>query len=533
MVAALLVLGCTTTSPSTSSQSRSGGGTESSGPAESGSDSKQEPTANDAQGGGAGSNRAQTTDDPEITVIDRSTRPELQQLQEVTLPDATFPLKLSELSDPSGRAAHMRLHFSVLDSDGRAISDLRASDFSVRENDIGLNEQESALRILRAQEAISVPVVLLLDMSRSVIRAGSLNRLKQAANIVVSAILPEQELAILVFADSTRTLSNFSSNKESHRSAIESLVQQEGNSTNLFGAMIQAYGLWQDGVARPLVGDAGVAPPADAFNAPASAASPALVVGMLIAISDGNDTASVASLTEVIDARENKNTLFLRAGEDLDLVVANQLATLGVLDITDSNAELQQELTATLLRASQLNEALYVAEYCSPKRAGEHQLSLSVLRNTEFLQTNPPSECQSDASNLSSRSSEQICLAAGTSCTDSGGENICCPPEFPFACVARGLCRETAAQAAMLCGASCIDCNRAITDFVESDGLVEIQFSADTFSSAQCNALFEAVDSAPPEEPRPEPTSNVDAGESTVAPDASLTSGGLDAGTSP
>lgn len=439
-----------------------------------------------------------------------TTGPDFQQLQEVILPDATFPLTLRELSDPRERSAHVRVHFSVIDSEGRAISDLRASDFRIRENDRQLDSNESALTIGRSSDPIFAPVVLLLDLSRSVVKSGILERIVEAANTVIDALVPEQELSILVFADEARTLSNFTANKDTHRSAVAALVGQEGNSTNLFGALIEAYSLWQNGVSRPSVPDAGINPPAGAFSPPLEIQNPPLVVGMLIVVSDGNDTAGVATLDEVLEARGNKKTLFLRAGPNLKLLTAQQLATIGVLDVAENVSALREELNATLLRASQLDEALYVAEYCSPKRAGSHQLSLSIEANTTFLKENPVSGCQV---NLSDASEDFLCPGTtGISCSNTGGASVCCPATAPFACPSLKLCRETAEEAAATCRASCTRCDRVLANFDPEDALVDVEFVADDFSSNQCNALFEAVDSAPPEIPRPSAASAPDAG---------------------
>lgn len=476
---------------------------------------KREPDSSAPAGTGGDSGEPYSSSPPEdeSTTDNLSTQPEqattnlanvsLQQLQQVPLPSATFPLKLSELTDPRERSAHLRVHFSVLDAEGRAVSDLRTSDFLVRENNTQLDTTESALRIVRSNDPILAPVVLLLDLSRSVVLAGALERIIESANAVINALVNDQELSILVFADQARVLTDFSSDRAAHRSAVASLVEQEGNSTNLFGAMIKGYSLWQDGVTRPPIADAGVTPPTTAFSPSTEGGAAPLVVGMLVAISDGNDTASVATLKDVLAARGNKKTLFLRAGQNLDRLIAKQLSTLGVLDITESTTELPEDLAATFLRASQLDEALYVAEYCSPKRAGSHDLSLSLRTNTTFLKENPVSEC---GENLSPAADDALCPGTGgLSCSDSSGSTLCCPESYPFACVAQGLCRPTAEAAVMACIRQCTRCDRVGANFDSEDALIELDFSAENFSSNQCNAFFEAVDSTGPETPRPSP----------------------------
>jgi hypothetical protein len=222
-----------------------------------------------------------------------------------TGPGSRFPYTLSPLGKPKADSAHVSLYFSVTDNQAEPVEGLQAADF------VAL---ESAFRVkIPTGSSVRIPTVLLLDLSRSVVEAGALETVKQAASIIIDNLSDEQELALLTFADDVTVRSEFTTDKDTLRAAVDSISDADGQSTNLYGALVQSFGMWTDGFF-------------------ASGGAEQLVAGMVVVISDGNDTAGVHTLDQALDARGSKRTFFVRVGQGIDASIADQIATVGVLE---------------------------------------------------------------------------------------------------------------------------------------------------------------------------------------------------------
>ena len=398
-----------------------------------------------------------------------------------------YPLTLSPIGTPNVSTAHVSLYFTVTDADGEPVSGLRTGsngdlgDFVAKEDDTKLDPFESAFRVTHPTAALVIPTVLLLDLSRSVVEAGALDDLKDAAKSIISSLDPAQRLAIVTFASEPTTRQTFTNDKTLLNAAIDAIDKEDGISTNLYGSLQYGYGLWEDGFR---VYDEGVT-------------EPQLVAGLLIAVSDGNDTASVSTLNQVVTTRRNKRTVFIRVGEDLDRSVADEIANAGVIDAEGGFDELDDAVDAATDRISKLNGAIYAAEYCSPKRAGQHDLLFTVEGNESYLNGGSDDEDLCVPTGVGPSCSETSSMYCGS---DPTGVNdyVCCAPTHPFLCTTTDSCYATQEAAYSACSGSCRACNQ------ESGGeggsvskagpAIELSFTASAFSDAQCAELFDDDD---------------------------------------
>lgn len=394
-----------------------------------------------------------------------------------------YPLTLSSIGTPNVSTAHVSLYFTVTDANGEPVSGLATGsdgdlgDFVAREDGTELDPFESAFRVSHPTAALVIPTVLLLDLSRSVVEAGALDELKDAAKAIIDSLAPAQRLAIVTFASEATTRQTFTTDKELLRDAVDAIDDADGIATNLYGALQTGYAMWDDGfrIYDP------------------DATEPQLVSGLMIAVSDGNDTAGVSTLSQVLATRGTKRTLFIRVGDDLDRTVADQIANAGLIDAEGGFDELDAAVDATTDRISELNGAIYAAEYCSPKRAGQHELLFTVEGNEEYLNGGGGSEAMCLPTGAGPSCSGETSMYCGS---DPSGVNdyVCCAPTHPYLCINTQQCYRSAEDAYEDCGVSC----RACSTEEEVPGgsgaagpALEISFTASAFNDAQCEALFE------------------------------------------
>ncbi|HEV8548058.1 MAG TPA: vWA domain-containing protein [Polyangiaceae bacterium] len=381
-----------------------------------------------------------------------------------------FPITLTPIGSPLTTTAHVSLYFTASDADDEPVPKLVTDQFAAKEDGAVLDKFESAFRVTNPKGALVIPTVLLLDLSRSVVQAGALDALKKAANRIIDSLDPAQRLAIVTFATSTTTRQTFTTDKTLLHDTVDAITMADGVATNLYGALIDGYHLWDDGFR---IYDS-------------TATDPQLVAGLMIAISDGSDTAAISTLAEVKQARGTKRTIFIRVGEDVDASVPEEIATAGVITAKGGFDDLVSAVDASTARITKLNDAIYAAEYCSPKRAGSHDLVFTVKGNESYIQGSPSgaSECTPNTATLTCDAGSVLC------------EGSCCPTETPYYCPSTNKCYQTATLAGQNCSSTCIACGPASSDADPSAGMTEggpaisVEFSASQFSDAQCNDLF-------------------------------------------
>lgn len=134
--------------------------------------------------------------------------------------------------------------FQVTDYFHKGVPSLLEENFLVSENQ-GNIDSEADLRVSRSSIPFELKTVLLLDITRSV--EGLVPQIKDAARSLVQMKLPEQQIAIYTFDADTKVVQPFTTDKAQLLAAIDA-IPETGlvNSTNLYGAVIDVAGLWED-----------------------------------------------------------------------------------------------------------------------------------------------------------------------------------------------------------------------------------------------------------------------------------------------
>ncbi|HEX3248697.1 MAG TPA: VWA domain-containing protein [Pyrinomonadaceae bacterium] len=116
----------------------------------------------------------------------------------------------------------------VTDRNGRAVRDLKATDFAVSEDDVA---QQVGLFTLGDDAKLSRSIVLVIDYSRSQFPyiADSI----EAAKILVDKLGPHDQMAIVT--DDIELLAEFTSDKRDLKRALDSLIERNKGSKGVMG----------------------------------------------------------------------------------------------------------------------------------------------------------------------------------------------------------------------------------------------------------------------------------------------------------
>src|SRR3954469_7455856 len=112
-------------------------------------------------------------------------------------------LKLTLNQISAGSWPEVTLNMSLEGPGGKAVPDVQASQFEVREQG-----QPQALLALELGPAKSVPLalVMVMDVSGSMNAAGKIGQAKSAAGAFLDSIRPEDTASLIAFNDQVRTI---------------------------------------------------------------------------------------------------------------------------------------------------------------------------------------------------------------------------------------------------------------------------------------------------------------------------------------
>jgi hypothetical protein len=412
-----------------------------------------------------------------------------------------FPFTLTPLTAPSTSTSNISLYFSVTDARGVGVVGLPTTakvpadpndpyGWIYREDNVDLDPKESGFSVTQLQgSTLDMPTVLVLDLSGSIVGTTGdsgvslLEIMKGAAIEIIDKMLPEQRMAIMTFAGSATVRMPFSSDKDALKASVRAVTNGDGQSTNLYGAMIQAFGMWQDGFAT--VG--GVK----------------LTAGLAVVLTDGKDNAGLKTLSDALAARKNRRVVAVGIKDpdnstSLDVGAMMQLATTGTFVQVDSFDTLGKQVTLITDAMATLGRSIYTANYCTPKLGGtNHNLLFTLQGNGNTVTTAcTPATFPSNHPALCAQLDPGYTQACGY--TKGPTTYTCCTATAPFTCPNDNNCYRTAADAAAKCGAAtsgstsgCIMCGGSGAGASQDTGLlagpaIRVVFNATNYKSGQC-----------------------------------------------
>jgi formylglycine-generating enzyme required for sulfatase activity len=283
-------------------------------------------------------------------------------------PWAAFELKAPPFTESP---SYVNVVFQLRDKERRRINlpqellDQSGDWFVVSEDGKPITPKESILQVARNEVPLKVRTVLLLDNSNSV--GADLKTIKSAAKTFVDRMFQTQEIAIYSFSEGTPNLvKDFTVKNAAGQKALKFAIdgiKLGSPSTNLYGSVLAMLQLpkWKESFT--LAG---------------------IETGCLVVMTDGSDTAGLATLSAAIQKRnsDKKQIFAVGLGADIDPAALNSLQN---GDTSYTPVLNPTQLAAAFTKIQSIIEDgannFYWLNYASPKRGNINRKLTIALKN--------------------------------------------------------------------------------------------------------------------------------------------------------
>ena len=270
-------------------------------------------------------------------------------------------LQLRRIDAAHRKPANVAVFFSVEDSDGEPVADLLASDFNIYEDGALVSVDESRQTIVNPEVAATHYTLLLVDMSASVTESDQVAEVVKAAQAFVTRVENYQRVSVYAFDGSRKIheIAPFAEKGAELGLAKLSSFQTKDPSTNLHGAVVQAVDKLDEALKR---------------------AKAPLRFGTLVVFTDGTDRAARGPLQEMLDSIEASDySIFaIGVGNEIDDTTLSRIGREGYIRVEDSSA-LEGAFDQIGERIVRFTRRYYLLSYCSPARAGTHQVTIEAV----------------------------------------------------------------------------------------------------------------------------------------------------------
>jgi hypothetical protein len=257
------------------------------------------------------------------------------------------------------RPSNVAVYFTVDTKGGEPVADLTPKDFRIYEDAQPVSSLESKQTILQPEVAAIHYTLLLIDMSGSVVDSGDMPALIQAATSFADRVGPYQKVAVYTF-DGSPHLTPVVGWGGNVRAGIASLASRRPRdpSTNLNGGVIEGVRALSQQMEH------GPVP---------------LRFGTLVVFTDGTDRAHRASPEDVSHALDGAGfeTYVIGVGQEVDKGQLSKIGRSGTY-ASQNHADLQKGFDEVAARIEASSKRYYLLSYCSPSRAGEHDVEIEA-----------------------------------------------------------------------------------------------------------------------------------------------------------
>ncbi len=278
------------------------------------------------------------------------------------LVSACAGLRLREINHSVRQPSNIAVYFTVDRSNGSPVPGLTADRFRIFEDGRPVSTFESRQTILNPQVAAVHYTMLLVDMSGSVTESGQVPALQAAAQAFTARVEQHQRVGIYAF-DGSRELYPivpFTSSQGSAAGGIASLssFRARDPSTNLFGAVVEATRVLRRALDQ---------------------ATQPLKFGTLVVFTDGTDRAHRVTRDAMTQAINDAHfdIFAIGVGSEVDPGELGAVGRNGVV-IEHNQAAVQQAFEQIAQRIVGYTQRFYLLGYCSPARAGEHDVRIEA-----------------------------------------------------------------------------------------------------------------------------------------------------------
>jgi hypothetical protein len=252
------------------------------------------------------------------------------------------------------KPSQVALFFSVETGDHNPVPGLTAEQFHIFEDGKPVSPSESKQTILNPDIAVMQYTVLLVDMSGSVTGSGELAALQTPIDDFTKTISQHQQTAVYAFDGRPEIIKLAGFSGSPHVSLTS--FKPKDPSTNLNGAILEAIKVLQK----------------EMQHSPAQ-----LPLGTLVVFTDGTDTAARVShqaLMQALDAVDF-SVLVIGVGSEINQGELEAIGRDGAALSKDPGAT-TKAFSDIAARVDGYSKSFYLLSYCSPTRAGEHELEV-------------------------------------------------------------------------------------------------------------------------------------------------------------
>jgi von Willebrand factor type A domain len=275
-------------------------------------------------------------------------------------------LTLTPIRSTQSKPSNVAVYFKVEKGDGTPIGGLSADTFKIYEDRELVSQFESKQTILNPEVAASHYTLLLVDMSGSVSGSGSVDALVDAAGVFAEKVENQQRVAIYAFDGSSDLYPIVSfTNAGGAKAGVKQLAsfKPKDPSTNLNGAVVKGL--------------------AELDKALASAEHP-MHFGTLVVFTDGTDRARRVSKDDMNKAlSDTKYDVFaIGLGAEMQDAQLKEIGKDGTAH-ADDKASVVNAFDAIATRIESRTKSYYLLSYCSPSRAGKHEVRIEATSKDE------------------------------------------------------------------------------------------------------------------------------------------------------
>jgi len=273
-----------------------------------------------------------------------------------------YRMKLQLVDASVQKPSNVAVYFSMDDRNGNPAPGVTADRFQIYEDGKLISTYESQQTILNQEVAIERYTLLLLDMSGSVVDSGQVPQVQEAVGAFLENIGDNEKIAIYAFdgREEIIPIAKFGVREEAlaRRNELLSSYEPKDPSTNLNGAIVKGVEVLKDGM--------------DDSDVP-------LRFGTMAIFTDGTDRAHRATSEDAMNALEDNNirSFVIGLGGEVDTEEMQRFGRDGFVhaqdkgSIVDSFKKVADQINSQALR-------YYLFSYCSPSRAGTHELTVMV-----------------------------------------------------------------------------------------------------------------------------------------------------------
>jgi len=272
-------------------------------------------------------------------------------------------LQLTTVKTAQQRPSNVAVYFKVQTYSGEPVGGLTADKFRIYEDGQLVSQYESKQTILNPEVAAAHYTLLLVDMSGSVTESGAVDTLMQAAGTFTGHVEKQQDVGIYAFDGSPDLypIVPFTDQPGNTKAGVAQLgtFKPKDPSTNLNGAVVKAL---------------------DQLDAALGRAVQPMKFGTLVVFTDGTDRANRVPASEMEQhVREKPFDVFaIGLGAEMKRPQLEAIGKSGTAMAADRGA-IVKAFDEVGSKVEGRTKSYYLLSYCSPSRAGKHQVRVEAV----------------------------------------------------------------------------------------------------------------------------------------------------------